>query len=254
MPSPLGHAMAGAMTAWIAETIQNRSDPQPVPLAGPSLVDRLASVVTPLAVTCAVVAVSPDFDVFFHTHRTYSHSLGAAGLVWIVAALVAWRLRLPVVKIATVCAAAYGSHILLDWLGRDDSMNGGLLALWPFSGDFYRSGLNLFLEIEGHPRAIVNYPGRGLVWMIFLNREALAREVLIVGPPFLVVLGLRLKRWKRGLGPQTGQTSTYRTLSRSSGRVVRPRRVGAAAGRAGTSDHPAPRAALRGSPGTRRVQ
>lgn len=197
MPSPLGHAMAGAMTAWTAETWLRRSNPRPASAATPSLAHRLASAVTPLTAACAVVAVLPDFDVFFHTHRTYSHSIGAAGIVWLVVALVAWRLRLPVVRIATICAAAYASHVLLDWLGRDDSMNGGLMVLWPFTTDYYRSGLNVFMEIEARPRAIVKYPGRGLWWMLLLNKEALAREMLVIGPPFLLVLACWLKRWTR---------------------------------------------------------
>ncbi len=238
MPSPLGHAMAGAMTAWIAESWQQPSQPQPIPGATSTPLDRLAFVATPLAIACTVLAVIPDFDVFFHTHRTYSHSLGAAGIVWFAAALVAWRLRLPVVKIATICAAAYGSHVLLDWLGRDDSVNGGLMVLWPFSADYFRSGLNLFLEIGGRPRAIVKYPGRGLWWMIRMNREALTREVLIVGPPFLLALAFRLSR--------------YRTLFPSYVRADRRRRGGEAADTAGTWDRQVPRAALQESPGRRR--
>ncbi len=198
--------MAGAMTAWLAETWERRAAVSPQGSAprivsafddNQSLLGRAAAAVTPLMVACSVLAVIPDFDVFFHTHRTYSHSLGAAGIVWILTALVAWRLRLPVVKVATICAAAYGSHVLLDWLGRDDSANGGLMVLWPFNADYYRSGLNLFLEIDGHPRALLKYPGRGLLWMVLLNRQPLVREVLIIGPLFLLALKLRLKRWAR---------------------------------------------------------
>src|SRR5512142_3218497 len=126
MPSPFGHAMAGAMTAWVAELSMRRPLPNLVaphtPDSGtrlsrtPHIIDRslaaLADLVSPLAVACAVLAVSPDFDVFLRTHRTYSHSLGAAAIVWAVVALIAWRLRLPVVKTATICAAAYASHVL----------------------------------------------------------------------------------------------------------------------------------------------
>jgi hypothetical protein len=186
--------MAGAMTAWIAGTWQARSsEPPPDTPIAQSFINRIAAAITPLTVTCAVLAISPDFDVFFHTHRTYTHSLGAAGIVWLLVAFVAWRLRLPVVKIATVCAAAYASHVLLDWLGRDDSFNGGLMVLWPLTTDFYRSGLNLFLEIEGHPRAIMGHPDTGLLRIVVANRQALAREVLILGPLFVVTLTLRLR-------------------------------------------------------------
>lgn len=182
------------MTAWIADTWQRRSNVRPDRPATRSFLDRLGSVVTPLSVSCAVLAISPDFDVFFHTHRTYTHSLGAAGIVWLLVALVAWRLRLPVVKIATACAMAYASHVLLDWLGHDAS--GGLMVLWPVSTEFYRSGLNVFLEIGGHPGAVIRGPASGFLRIAFENRAALAREVLILGPLFLAVMTLRLKRWQ----------------------------------------------------------
>ncbi len=206
--------MAGVTTAWLAETWQRRSDP-PADFNG-SLVDAVAAAVTPLTVTCAVLAISPDFDVFFHTHRTYSHSLGAAGIVWVVVAIVAWRLRLPVVKVASVCAAAYASHVLLDWLGRDDSAVGGVMALWPLTTDYYRSGLNLFMEIGGHPRAVMRHPAVGFLRIVAENREALFREVLVLGPLFLLAMKLRLKRWRK---PE-GEVSLWATRR---GTVVTPR-------------------------------
>ena len=119
----------------------------PAPRAWRGVSSLVTGLTTPLTVACAVLAVSPDFDNLFHTHRTYSHSLGAAAIVWMLAAVVAWRLRLSVVRVATICAAAYASHVLLDWLGRDDSAAGGLMVLWPMSARYYRSGLNLFLEL-----------------------------------------------------------------------------------------------------------
>jgi hypothetical protein len=206
----------------------------------------LAASLTPLTVTCAVLAVAPDFDTFFHTHRTYSHSLGAVAIVWALAALVGWRLRLPVVKVATICAAAYASHVLLDWLGRDDSAAGGIMALWPITTRGYRSGLNLFLELAPHPR----FP---LATLLVANAHALAREILILAPPFAWVMKLRLARCRqpRGDAPLPA-ANTRKSPCRSSARVVPPPRGGAAAGTAGTSDRRARRAAPRGSPGTRR--
>ncbi len=192
--------MAGAMTAWIAETWERRagvtsgdSVPQTASAGAHSgFFERVAAAVTPLMVACSVLAVSPDFDVFFHTHRTYTHSLGAAIIVWLVVALAAWRLRLPVVKVATVCAAAYASHVLLDWLGRDDGPSGGLMVLWPLTTDYYRSGLNLFLEISGRPGAVIHDPAMAPVRILVENARAIAREALILGPPFLLVMKLRL--------------------------------------------------------------
>ena len=188
--------MAGAMTAWIADTWHRRSSDTPLdPPISPSFFDRVTAAVTPLTVTCGVLAISPDFDFFLHSHRTYTHSLGAVGIVWLLVAFAAWRLRLPVVKVATTCAAAYASHVLLDWAGRDDSAAGGLMVLWPLTSDFYRLGLPLFLEINGHPRAAMAHPIGGFLRILALNREAFARELLILGPLFLLVLRLRLRRW-----------------------------------------------------------
>jgi membrane-bound metal-dependent hydrolase YbcI (DUF457 family) len=189
--------MVGAMVAWIAEMQEPRTPVSQLAtmrsrarqIAGLSFQSVSLAVwacLTPLTVACAVLAISPDFDNLFHTHRTYSHSLGAAGIVWLAVALVAWRLHLPVVRTATVCAAAYASHVLLDWLGRDDSAKGGLMALWPLSAHYYRSGANLFLELVPHPR-------HGFVRLLISNTRALAREVLILGPPFLLALVLRTR-------------------------------------------------------------
>jgi membrane-bound metal-dependent hydrolase YbcI (DUF457 family) len=195
--------MAGAITAWAAEAWENRAanrrestPPAATAASHASLLalsrrsllakaDRLADALSPLTVACVVLAVAPDFDVFFHTHRTYSHSLGAAAIVWGIVALVAWRLRLPVVRTASICAGAYGSHLLLDWLGRDSR---GLMALWPLSTRDYRSGLDLFFEFT-----VLTHRG-DLVAVATKNVRTLARELLVFGVPFAWMLRLRLGR------------------------------------------------------------
>lgn len=192
--------MAGAMAAWVVETWPRRSPPRQGSGIGirqsgaaeATLPNRwlaaLADLATPLAAACAALAVLPDFDLLLHTHRTYSHSLGATAVVWAMAALAAWRLRLPVVKTATVCAAAYGSHVLLDWLGRDDSRLAGPMALWPLTSVHFKSGLDLFLEFT------LLYRRQHLDWVTVLarNAHALGRELLVLGPPFLLVMKFRL--------------------------------------------------------------
>jgi len=59
------------------------------------------------------VAVAPDLDLLIGLHRMYAHSIGATLVVLLVARLTLgpgqWRLALAV-------AAAWGSHLLLDWL------------------------------------------------------------------------------------------------------------------------------------------
>ena len=44
-------------------------------------------------------------------------------------------------------AAAFGSHVLLDWLGTDPGPPYGIMAWWPLSRDFYLSDLQLFMRV-----------------------------------------------------------------------------------------------------------
>src|SRR5438105_1806567 len=133
MPTPIGHALGGLATGWFS----------------PYRKSRVA------VAACVIAAVAPDLDILVHTHRMYTHSVGAVivvgTLAWGVARLTprrrssrAWR---PLSFSLTI-AAAYGTHILLDWLGKDTAPPFGLMAMWPFSSRFYISGANVFMEIS----------------------------------------------------------------------------------------------------------
>ena len=50
--------------------------------------------------------------------------------------------------LALACAAAVASHVLLDWLGSDTTPPLGVMALWPFTSDFYQSPFFLFMAIS----------------------------------------------------------------------------------------------------------
>ena len=41
---------------------------------------------------------------------------------------------------ALAVALAWGSHILLDWLSNDTRPPLGVMALWPFTRDYYKAG------------------------------------------------------------------------------------------------------------------
>ena len=56
------------------------------------------------------------------------------------------RTRRPIARVAAMCAAAYGSHLLLDWLGADRYPPLGLQMLWPISKAWYISGVDLFRQ------------------------------------------------------------------------------------------------------------
>ena len=139
MPSPIGHALAGAAIAW-------------------SFRGRVSAAGWQLPVACAVGAVLPDVDLLYMpTHRTATHSIPVAVLLTIVAvAVTGW-----VNPIRDWCISRFGSgsrtflvglafglawssHILLDWLGADANPPYGVQAFWPFSDRWFFSGLDIF--------------------------------------------------------------------------------------------------------------
>ena len=66
----------------------------------------------------AALGIAPDLDLIVGAHRGPTHSAGAVVLValatWFVVGRQARRGRWTI-----ACAAAYGSHLLLDWLAKD---------------------------------------------------------------------------------------------------------------------------------------
>jgi inner membrane protein len=92
----------------------------------------------------ALLAAAPDLDLLADAHSTYTHSIGAA-LITGIAALVLTRGQWAV---AIAAAAAVGTHTLLDWLGNDTTPPIGIMALWPWSSDFYQSQLHVFRAVS----------------------------------------------------------------------------------------------------------
>jgi membrane-bound metal-dependent hydrolase YbcI (DUF457 family) len=199
MPSPVGHALAGVAVAWAADLAPGQRAWRSIdPKA--SLFARAGGSLT---LACGALAAAPDLDLFFPIrHRAVTHSLGAVIVIFIVAAAVTgWVTRtrmsspalpgpgleperpaLPILRIGLMCAAAYGSHLFLDWLSVDTSLPYGLQALWPFSDGWYISGLDLFPGTERreilslaafrtnliavwHEAAIL-LPVLGLLWLV----------------------------------------------------------------------------------------
>ena len=165
MPSPIGHALAGLAAGWVV---------------APASTDRPVRVAR--GVVFVVAATAADLDLLVGMHRGPTHSLAAAVLAGIVAWLWYGRrraghdgapLRRDAHRMAAAVAAAVATHTLLDWLGADSSPPVGLMALWPFSRDYYASHLDLFL-------AISRRYGRPDFWPS--NFHAVAREALILVP------------------------------------------------------------------------
>ena len=112
--------------------------------------------------------MAADLDLLFGLHRGPTHGIVTACLVGIVTYLATRRNHL-----ATAVAAAYASHPLLDWLGTDTTSPIGIMALWPFSREYYESGLHVF-------QAISRRYWLQEFWTF--NLRALLREMLILGP------------------------------------------------------------------------
>jgi membrane-bound metal-dependent hydrolase YbcI (DUF457 family) len=170
MPSPIGHLIAGAA---IGRAITPRK--------------------RPVIVACAILAAAPDLDLILpEAHRTGTHSFVAVALVTIVAIAVTGQVRRsgdrpgdrlgdsPQVcpqgtsSIVVALVLAFASHLLLDWLAVDPTPPHGIQLLWPFSSDWYISGLDIF---RGTARR--NLFTARTTW---INATAIAQELAILGP------------------------------------------------------------------------
>jgi membrane-bound metal-dependent hydrolase YbcI (DUF457 family) len=173
MPSPIGHALAGVIVAWSADLIS------------PQDRDRTGHE-EKLTWLCAGLGAAPDLDLIVPgTHRMATHSLTAAFMVGAIAALVAARGGRPVVRLALICAAAYGSHLLLDWLGVDNYPPRGIQLLWPISQEWYISGLDVFRQTNR-----LHIFTRG---PMMTNIKAITQEIAILGPIVAVLWRVRLR-------------------------------------------------------------
>jgi membrane-bound metal-dependent hydrolase YbcI (DUF457 family) len=129
MPSPLGHALAGAAAGWAAAGL----------VRGPFTTAELWR----RGAAFGVLGMLPDIDLLIGAHRGPSHSLTAALIVGLAVLAVTRQGAL-----ALASAASYASHVLLDWLGSDTSPPIGVMALWPVTRDYYESNVHLFEAVS----------------------------------------------------------------------------------------------------------
>ena len=190
MASPIGHALAGIAVAWGADLVPGtRAWRMAPPSAG--WFERAGNGLT---LTCAVLAAAPDLDLFLgRFHRTMTHSLTAVAVVAIVAALAAARARLPVTRIVIMCAGAWATHLLVDWLSADQSAPRGIQLLWPLDGRWFISGWDVFIGSERRDLFSAASMKR--------NVEAIAQEVAVLMPIVIVLWLVRVKALAR-LPPQ----------------------------------------------------
>ena len=226
VPSPFGHALAGLAIHWSADPL-----PAPDSLVSPAVgAPELALRESgrrecradswSLAILLATLAMLPDLDLVHSAwHRKATHSLGATILVTIVAMVVTgWVTRRINWWLALLCGAAYGSHILMDWLGADNYPPIGIQALWPFSDGWFIAPWTIFPLTER--RNLLS----AATWLI--NLKAAGAEAGVMG-------SIASVSWIRRRGRIRGPICV---------RDAPPPPSDGAADRAGTSDPRSPRA------------
>ena len=186
MPSPFGHSLAGLALAWAADLVPGDRAWRAAP-ASASWYRRAGN---GLSAACALLAMTPDLDLALARHRSYTHSVGAVAIVGLLGAVVGYFFApRHAIRVGITCAAAYASHLFLDWLGVDLYPPPGLQAFWPFDSGWYISGLDLFRQTRRNHL---------LTWPVFSqNLLAMAQELAILGPIALTLWLVRVKALAR---------------------------------------------------------
>jgi membrane-bound metal-dependent hydrolase YbcI (DUF457 family) len=176
MPSPIGHALGGALVGLAL----SRQPDRPV---WRRAVDDLRR---PLALAAIAAACAPDLDLLWGRHTMETHSLGAAGLAGLIAAALAPAGQRG--RFGWVVALAWASHVLFDWMGSDDTPPLGVMAFWPLSTAFH------FADVHVFPAISRRYWRAGF---LAHNLWAVATEIALLGPPLLALILFRVRRGAR---------------------------------------------------------
>jgi hypothetical protein len=177
MPSPVGHALGGLIVALaLAPSGPHRPHEGRVLRAL-----RVPRAWWPVLGWCVIAACLPDVDFAWGRHNMETHSVGFALLLG--GGALAWHRSW---RIATACTLAVATHVLFDWLGSDDSPPLGVMALWPFSREFFFADVWLFAAISRR---------YWQPWFVEQNTLAVLRELAILLP---LVLAAWLARHAKG--------------------------------------------------------
>ena len=131
-----------------------------------------------------MAACLPDVDFAWGRHNMETHSVGFALLLG--GATLVWQ---GSIRGALACTLAVSTHVLFDWLGSDDSPPLGVLALWPFSREFYYADVWLFAAISRR---------YWLPWFIEQNTWAILRELAILLPVVALLWWYRREKFAGG--------------------------------------------------------
>ena len=133
----------------------------------------------------AVTAIGPDVDFLWGRHSAETHSVGAIVIVGLIAFALSRGTNL---RLAVAVALAWGSHIFLDWLGSDTTPPIGVMALWPFSNDYFFAYAYVFESITRR-YWLPNFWTHN-VW-------AVVTEVVILAPIVAALAWFRRRRSRR---------------------------------------------------------
>lgn len=138
MPTPIGHAVAGVAAGCFAVcAVAGRARGVTAAGSGWGGPGRAIGLL-------AMLGMCADLDFLVGVHRSATHSVGATVVAGLAMAMTVSTARL---RMGLVGAAAYGSHVLLDWLGTDPGAPFGVMLLWPFSSEFYVADPSLFMRV-----------------------------------------------------------------------------------------------------------
>jgi membrane-bound metal-dependent hydrolase YbcI (DUF457 family) len=135
---------------------------------------------------CAAAACLPDIDFAWGRHNMETHSIGFAVLLGLV--VLAWQRSS---RLALACTLAAGTHVLFDWLGSDDFPPLGVMALWPWTSDFYFAEAYVFATISRR----YWLPG-----FVEHNLVAVVREIVLLTPIVLIAYLVHFRRARADRG------------------------------------------------------
>jgi membrane-bound metal-dependent hydrolase YbcI (DUF457 family) len=193
MPSPIGHALGGIAVAWAADLVPGDRAWR----TAPAIASWYLRAGNGFTLLCAGLGAAPDLDLAFAAHRTVTHSISAALVVGLLAAAVAGGAGRPVARIALMCAGAYGSHLLMDWLGVDQYPPRGIQLLWPINREWYISDADIFRQ-TARLRIFTRGP-------MLTNVRAILQEIAILAPTLVALWLVRVKALAR-LAPQMARS------------------------------------------------
>ena len=141
------------------------------------------------AATFALAGAAADLDLLVGAHSMYTHSIGAAAIAGVLVLLLSSGRDKAV---AAGVAAAVASHVFLDWLGSDTSPPLGVMALWPFSHEYFQSPFYVFDAISRRywlPEFLIG------------NLLAVVRECAFLVPIVIGIAWLRRPRMRHAKRP-----------------------------------------------------